>query len=70
MPLTLILSHVLVSILRHIAVHLGDDLAVAFSAALTVTRLQEFDASWNNLTNDVKDILLLTYAKRTKLRWD
>lgn len=70
MPVTLILSHVLVSILRRIAVLPGDDQAVSMPAALTTTCLQEFDASWNNLTNNVKDILLLTYAKRTKLRYN
>ena len=30
--------------------------------------LQEFDCSWNNITEDINDALYLTYAKRLMLR--
>ena len=30
--------------------------------------MQEFDCSWNNITEGVNDALYLTYAKRLMLR--
>ena len=52
---------------------LNDDTAASSQALVSTahkagSRVQEFDCSWNNITEGINDALFLTYAKRLMLR--